>query len=74
VRKTLVAAALGLAWPAGAEEPHAPPPAPPDPEMLVFLGETGGEDAELVLYMDTRDAKKALRQAGKEEPKEDHHE
>jgi hypothetical protein len=73
MQKTLIATALALALPAAADEPHATPPAP-DPEFLVFLGETGGEDADLILYMDTHEAKKALKQAEKEDPKEDHHE
>jgi hypothetical protein len=73
MQKSLVAAALALALPAAAEEPHAAPPAP-DLELLVFLGETGGEDADLIFYMDTHEAKKALKQAEKEDPREDHHE
>jgi hypothetical protein len=73
MQKSLIATALALALPAAAEEPPATP-APPDPEFLVFLGETGGEDADLIFYMDTREAKKALKQAEQEDPKEDHHE
>jgi hypothetical protein len=74
MQKSLLATALALALPAAAEEPQAAPPAAPDPEFLVFLGETGGVDADFVLYMDTHDAKKALKQAQKETPKDDHHE
>jgi hypothetical protein len=74
MQKSLIATALALALPAAAEEPKAPPPPAPDPELLVFLGETGGVDVDLILYMNTHDAKKALKQAEKKDPKEDPHE
>jgi hypothetical protein len=72
MQKSLLATALAIALPAVAEEPPAAPP--PDPDFLVFLGETGGEDADLIFYLDTHDAKKALKQAQKDDPKEDTHE
>jgi hypothetical protein len=74
MQKSLLATALALALPAAAEERRAVPPPAPDPDFLVFLGETGGEDADLIFYLDTHDAKKALKQAQKDDPKEDTHE
>lgn len=74
MQKSLIATALMLALPAAAEEPHAPPPAAPDPELLVFLGEIGGEDANLIFYMDTRAGKQAMKPVEKEDPKEVPHE
>ena len=45
-----------------------------DPEFLEFLGESAGEDPELVLFMSTREARRALKDVEKEELKEDHDE
>ena len=70
-----IAAALVLAWPATAAEPvPAPAPQPPDPELLEFIGESAGIDAELALFMESREAHKAIKDAGKEDRKEDDHE
>jgi len=70
-----IAAALVLAWPATAAEPvPAPAPLPPDPELLEFIGESAGIDAELALFMESREARKAIKDAGKEDRKEDDHE
>jgi len=70
-----IAAALVLAWPATAAEPiPAPAPQPPDPELLEFIGESAGIDAELALFMESREARKAIKDAGKEDRKEDDHE
>jgi hypothetical protein len=69
-RATLLAA-LAIASPAVAEDP---PPAAPDPELLEFLGEMAGEDPYFVEFMATRAAKRALKDAERddaEEPKED---
>jgi hypothetical protein len=75
VRAPLAAAALVLAFPAAAAEPEpAPAAAPPDPELLEFLGESAGIDAELVLFMESHEARKAIKDAGKEDRKEDDHE
>ena len=63
MRRPVVITALFIAWPAAAADP---PPEPPDPELLEFLGETTGVDDELVEFMDSRDAKKALKKAEKE--------
>ena len=68
-----IAAALVLAWPAAAAEP-VPAPPPPDPELLEFIGESAGIDAELALFMESREARKAIKEAGKEDRKEDDHE
>jgi len=69
-RATLLAA-LAITCPAVAEDP---PPAPPDPELLEFLGEMAGEDPYFVEFMATRAAKRALKDVKKgdeDEPKED---
>jgi hypothetical protein len=75
VRAPIAAAALALALPASATEP-APTPAaaPPDAELLEFLGESAGIDPELALFMESREARKAMKDAAKEDPKEDDHE
>lgn len=74
MQKPLMVTALALALPVAAEEPVAAPPAPPDAEFLEFLGEIGGEDTEFIFYVDTREAKKALKQAAKDSTKDDSHE
>jgi hypothetical protein len=69
-RATLLAA-LAIAGPAVAEDPST---APPDPELLEFLGEMAGEDPYFVEFMTTGAAKRALKDAEEadgEEPKED---
>ena len=71
MRRATLMAALAIASPAVADDP---PPAPPDPELLEFLGEMAGEDPYFVEFMATRAAKRALKDAEKddaEEPKED---
>jgi hypothetical protein len=68
-RATLLAA-LAITSPAVAEDP---PPAPPDPDLLEFLGEMAGEDPYFVEFMATRAAKRTLKDVEKsdeEEPKE----
>lgn len=54
-------AAFMAAWlaalPSVAEGP------PPDPEFLVFLGEMAGEDPEFVQFMESREARRALKDA-----------
>ena len=42
-----------------------PPLAIPEPELLEFLGEFAGEDAFFVEYTASREAKRALKDAGK---------
>ena len=75
MRAPLAAAALALALPASATEPApAPATARPDPELLEFLGESAGIDPELALFMESREARKAMKDAGKEDRKEDDHE
>ena len=70
-----LAAALVLAWPATTAEPEpAPATSPPEPELLEFLGESAGVDTELALFMESREARKAIKDAGKEDRKEDDHE
>jgi hypothetical protein len=71
--RPLIVTALALVLPATAAATETTPP-PPDPELLEFLGEIGGEDPGLIVYMDTREAKKALKQAAKDPAKEDSHE
>jgi hypothetical protein len=71
MRRATLLAALAIASPAVAEDP---PPAAPDPELLEFLGEMAGEDPYFVEFMATRAAKRALKDAERddaEEPKED---
>lgn len=74
MKKSFIATALALVLPATAEEPQPAPPPAPDPEFLVFLGETGSEDPDLIFYMESRAAKKAVRQAEKEGSKDEHDE
>lgn len=71
MRRPIFITTLLIAWPAAAADP---PPTPPDPELLEFLGESAGEDPELVLFMSTREARRALKDVEKEELKEDHDE
>jgi hypothetical protein len=60
--------ALVLALPAAAAEP---PSEPPDPEFLEFLGETAGLDPELAMFMESRQAQRAVKDAEKKAPEED---
>lgn len=64
MRRALLLAALATACPAVAEDPA---PAPPDPELLEFLGEIAGEDPHFVEFMFTRAAKRALKDAEKDD-------
>ena len=48
-----------------------PPPEPPDAEFLEFLGETAGEDEDFLRFMESVEAKRALKRAENETPKED---
>jgi len=59
-------AALLIAWPAAAVEPP-----PPDAEFLEFLGETADEDLEFILFMESREAERALSRIEAEQTKED---
>lgn len=74
MHRALFLAALASAGPAAAEDT---PAAPPDPELLEFLGEIAGEDPYFVEFMATRAARRALKDVEKgeeEEPKEEDHE
>ena len=68
MRRAFSVSALVLAWPAAAE---SPPPAPPDPEFLEFLGETAGVDENLALFMESREAERVLKDTEKTASKED---
>jgi hypothetical protein len=68
MRRHSLVAALALAGPAAAVDP---PPGPPDAELLEFLGESAGVDHELVQFMVSREAERALEEAAKKDPKED---
>ncbi len=74
MRPTFIVAVLLVAAPAHAEAPQPVPPAPPDPELLEFLGEIGGENPELIQFISTHEAQQALKDAEKERAKEDHDE
>lgn len=67
MRRATILAALAVASPVVAEDS---PPAPPDPELLEFLGEMAGEDPYLVEFMASRAGKRALKDAGKVDGKE----
>ena len=71
MRRATFLSALAAVFPAIAEDP---PPAPPDPELLEFLGEMAGEDPYLVEFMGSRAGKRALKDAeddAEDERKED---
>jgi len=74
MRRPIFIVALLVAAPALAEEPPPAPIAPPDPELLEFLGEIGGENPDLIQFVSTREAQRALKNAEKEKSKEDHDE
>ena len=75
MRRPFCIVAILIAGPAAAENPPpVPPPTPPSPELLEFLGESAGEDPELILFMSTRAARQALKDAETKESKEDHDE
>ena len=42
--------------------------------LLEFLGEIGGENPDLIQFVSTREAQRALKDAEKEKSKEDHDE
>ena len=67
MRSPLCFAALLVAWPAAAAEP---PPDAPDPEFLEYLGETAGLDPEIIRFMESRAAKRAVKDAAEKEPEE----
>lgn len=67
MRRPLCITALVLALPAAAAEP---PPEAPEPEFLEFLGETAGMDPEIVGFMESREAKRAVKGAAEKEPEE----
>lgn len=58
-------AALILAGPIAAVEPAAGPADPPEPALLQFLGETSGLDPELMRFMESREARRAVKDAAK---------
>ena len=60
LRLAAIFAALVIVGQVPAEHP---PPAPPDPALIEFVGELGGEDAEFLLYSTSRDAKRAAKDA-----------
>lgn len=62
MRRAAILAMAALAAPAAAEDQA---PAPPDPGLLEFLGELGGEDPFFMEFMATSAAKRALRDAEK---------
>ena len=62
MRAAAFLAAFLILGPVIAEDP---PLAAPDPELLEFLGELAGEDAFFVEYTASREAKRALKDAGK---------
>jgi hypothetical protein len=74
MRPPFIIAALLVSAPALAQDPQPVTPAPPDPELLEFLGEIGGENPELIQFISTHEAQQALKDAEKEEAKEDHDE
>jgi hypothetical protein len=74
MRPPFIIAALLVSAPALAQDPQPVPPAPPDPELLEFLGEIGGENPELIQFISTHEAQQALKDAEKEKAKEDHDE
>ena len=47
------------------------PSDPPDPEFLEFLGETAGMSPELAAFMESREAKRAVKDAAKNAPKQE---
>jgi hypothetical protein len=68
VRGGLCMVALLLAWPVVAAELAEGQSVPPDPEFLEFLGETSGVSPELVAFMESPDAKRAIKDAARETP------
>ncbi len=60
--------ALLLACPIAATDSTVDPDTPPDAELLEYLGETAGMDPELVSFMESRQAKRAVKDAAKKEP------
>lgn len=63
--------ALILAGAAAAEVPTTGTPELPDPALLEFLGETAGMSAELIAFMESREAKRAVKDAAKNAPKQE---
>ena len=68
MRRPVFITTLLIAWPAAAADP---PPEPPDPEFLEFLGEMAGEDEDFVKFMESREAERALKDAENKVSKED---
>ena len=60
--------ALLLAWPVVAAESTEGHSVPPDREFLEFLGETSGVSPELVSFMESPDARRAIKDASRETP------
>jgi len=67
MRRATLLAALAITSPAVAEDARS---APPDPELLEFLGEIAGEDPYFVEFMATRAAKRALKDVEKGDEEE----
>ena len=66
-RRLSCVAALILAGPIAAAEPAAGPADTPEPALLQFLGETSGLDPELMRFMESREARRAVKDAAKKE-------
>ena len=66
-RRLSCVAALILAGPTAAVEPAAGPADPPELALLQFLGETSGLDPELMRFMESREARRAVKDAAKKE-------
>jgi hypothetical protein len=67
--RALCTFALILAGAAAAEVPTTDTPELPDPAFLEFLGETAGMSPELAAFMESREAKRAVKDAAKNAPK-----
>lgn len=63
-------AALILAWPVAAAGQTTVSADPPDPELLQYLGETSGMNPELVSFMESREARRAMKDVARKAPEE----
>lgn len=64
MRGTFCIAAILLAGQPVAPESSPEQDGPPDPEFLEFLGETADFNPEIIGFMDSREAKRAMKAAG----------
>ena len=64
MRGTFCIAAILLAGQPVAPESSTEQDGPPEPEFLEFLGETAGINPEMIGFMDSREAKRAMKEAG----------